>query len=190
MTIYGEKGYLNYLRDIDEARRNWGWFLALGVLLIVLGIGVISFSTAATIFSVIIFGVFLLAAGVVEIIQTFLARKWSAFFLSLLLGILYLATGFLCVSKPAVSAITLTFWIAIFLFIAGLFRMISSLLLRFDQWGWVFFNGLVTFILGILIYSEWPVSGLWIIGLFIGIDMILAGWSWVILSLTARSYIR
>lgn len=190
MTVYGEKGYLNYLRDIDEAKRNWGWFLAFGLLLIILGAAVISSSVFVTIFSIVVFGVFLLAAGVVQIIQTFLARKWSAFFLSLLLGLLYLATGFLCVTKPAVSAITLTFWIAIFCFIAGLFRMISSLILQFDQWGWVFFNGLVTFILGALIYSDWPISGLWVIGLFIGIDMILSGWSWVVLSLTAKSYLR
>ena len=53
--------------------------------------------------------------------------------------------------------------------------------------GMVFFNGVVTFLLGAMIYANWPLSGLWVIGLFIGVDLILAGWSWVLLSLTARS---
>jgi uncharacterized membrane protein HdeD (DUF308 family) len=65
--------------------------------------------------------------------------------------------------------------------------MLSSVLIRFEQWGWVFFNGLITFLLGVMIYSDWPLSGLWVIGMFIGIDLILTGWSWIVLSLAARS---
>ncbi len=53
--------------------------------------------------------------------------------------------------------------------------------------GMGFFNGLITFILGVMIYFGWPLSGLWVIGLFIGVYLILAGWSWLILSLSARS---
>lgn len=177
----------NEFRYIDDVRKNWCWFLALGILLVLLGAGVIGSSFYATIFSVFLFGIFLMGAGIVQIIQGFLARKWSGLFLALLIGALYLFTGFICVTKPAIAAISLTLWIAIFCFIAGLFRMITALVLRFDQWGWVFFNGLVTFILGAMIYSDWPLSGLWVIGLFIGIDLILAGWSWVLLSLTAKS---
>lgn len=180
-------GTKNYLRDIDEARRNWGWFLAFGILLVILGIGVISSSYYATVFSVILFGFFLLGAGIVQIIQAFLAHKWSGFFLTLFLGILYLITGFICVARPVAAAVNLTLWIAAFCFVIGLFRMIISLILRNDQWGWVFFNGLVTFILGVMIYSNWPLSGLWVIGLFIGIDMILSGWSWIWTSLFAKS---
>ncbi len=187
MGLYGKKELTNYLWDADEARKNWGWFLALGILLVLLGIGVASSSYYATVFSVIFFGIFLICAGIIQIVQAFLARHWSGFFISLLLGALYLITGFICASKPVVAAVNLTLWIAAFCFVAGLYRMLTSLILRFDQWGWVFFNGAVTFILGALIYSNWPLSGLWVIGLFIGIDLILSGWSWIWLSLTARS---
>lgn len=177
----------NYFYDIGEVRQNWGWFLALGLLLVVLGVGVIGSSFFATLFSIMFLGIFLLGAGIIQIVQTFMARKWSGVFLSLLLAVLYLVTGFLCVARPEITAITLTLWIAAFFFIAGLFRMISSLILRFDHWGWIFFNGLITFILGILIFSDWPISGLWVIGLFIGIDLVLTGVSWIALSLTART---
>lgn len=175
------------LSHVEDIRKNWGWFLALGIFLIFLGAAIIGSSYYATIFSMLVFGIFLLCAGVVQIFQAFLARKWGGLFLSLFLGILYIVTGFLCLGKPVEAAVSITLWIAAFCFIAGLFKMLAALLIRFDQWGWVFFNGAITFILGIMIYSSWPISGLWVIGLFIGIDLILAGWSWVFLSLTARS---
>lgn len=186
MGLWKGSGSVPYLYEIEEVRKNWSWFLGLGLLLIVLGAAVMSSSYYATVFSVFLFGVFLIGGGIVQIIQSFMARKWSGLFLSLLLALLYLITGLLCVAKPAVMAISLTLWIAAFCFIAGLFRMLSSLIIRFNHWGWVFFNGLVTFILGLMIFADWPLSGLWVIGLFIGIDMILTGWAWVILSLSAR----
>lgn len=187
MKLEERNGFSTYFRDIEEARQNWSWFLAFGLLLMALGIGIMSFSYYATVFSVILFGFFLMGAGIVQIIQAFLARKWSGLFLSLVLGILYLIAGFLCATKPAMAAVTLTLWIAALCFIIGISRMLISLLIRFDHWGWVFFNGLITFLLGAMIYSDWPVSGLWVIGLFIGVDMFLSGWSWVILSLSARA---
>lgn len=182
-----DTGSQQYLRNIENAKKNWGWFLAFGVLLILLGLGVMSSAYYATVFSVILFGVFLFCAGIVQVIQAFLAHKWSGFFLTLFLAILYLITGFICITKPTIAAISLTLWIAAFCFIVGLFRMINSLILRYDQWGWVFFNGLITFLLGLMIYSDWPLSGLWVIGLFIGIDLVLSGWSWIWTAFSARS---
>lgn len=172
--------------EVNQIQKNWGWFLTLGILLVFLGMAVISSSYYATVFSVIVLGFLLLAAGIIQIVEAFMAHKWSGLFFSLLIGILYLVTGFLLVTKPTVAAVALTFWIAAFCFIAGLFRMLSSAILRFKHWGWVFFNGLVTFLLGLMIYSDWPVSGLWVIGLFLGIDILLTGWTWIMLSLTCR----
>lgn len=176
----------NQLKEIVEVRQNWKWFLLLGILLIVLGAGVVTSSFYATIFSMILFGIFLIGGGAIQIAQGFLARKWSGVFLSLFLGILYIITGFLCLARPAQAALTITLWIAIFCIIVGLFKMLTSLIVRFEQWGWVFFNGLVTLLLGIMIYIDWPLSGFWVIGLFIGVDLILAGWSWLWLSLASR----
>jgi len=187
LIVYEKYELNNYFRNTVEAKRNWLWFFALGILLVLLGTGVMSTAYYATVFSVFLLGVFLIVAGIVQIVQGIMARKWSGLFLSLLLGSLYLITGFLCATRPAVAAVSITLWIAAFCMIAGLFRMIAALLIRFDQWGWVFFNGAITFLLGMLIYADWPVSGLWVIGMFIGIDLILSGWTWIVLSLTARS---
>jgi uncharacterized membrane protein HdeD (DUF308 family) len=181
-----ENRLTNRFREIGEVQKNWGWFFALGLLLIFLGLAVISSAFVATLFSIILLGIFLMAAGVVQIVQSFLARKWSGFFLSLFLGLLYIIAGFFCVARPEITVLTLTLWIAAFCFLVGLFRMLSSVILRFDEWGWVFLNGLITFLLGAMIYANWPISGLWVIGVFVGVDMIFSGLSWIILSLTAK----
>lgn len=172
--------------EMEEIRKNWGRYLALGLILILLGIAVIGSTYYATVISMILLGIFLIGAGSVQVIQAYLATKWGRFFLSLFLGILYIFTGIFCLSKPATAAISITLWISAFLVVVGLIRMLLASLIRFDQWGWVFFNGIVTFLLGMMIYANWPISGLWVVGLFIGIDMILSGISWTYLSLSAQ----
>ncbi len=179
-----------YFRETDRVRQNWGWFFLLGLALVVLGAFVIKSAVAVTVFSVFFFGILLGGAGLVQILQAFMARQWSGLFLSLLLGILYGVTGALCMVHPTEAAISLTLLFAAFCFVSGLFKIFGSLIMKFEHWGWVFFNGVVTFILGIMIYNQWPLSGLWIIGLFVGIDMILSGWSWILLSLVARKSLR
>lgn len=183
-------GYTPYFRELTEVQKNWGWFLALGILLIALGAIAIGSSIFVTVLSIFFLGVLLVIAGISQIIYSFWARQWSGLFLSQLIGILYIVTGFLCIAKPAVTALSLTLLIAAFFLVGGLFRMINSIALRYDHWGWVFINGLITFALGLLIFSDWPYSGLFIIGLFIGIDLILSGWTAVLLALTARPATR
>jgi uncharacterized membrane protein HdeD (DUF308 family) len=58
---------------------------------------------------------------------------------------------------------------------------------RYPHWSWVLLDGVVSLLLGVLIWRRWPVSALWVIGLFVGIEMLLNGWSLVMLSLTGRT---
>jgi uncharacterized membrane protein HdeD (DUF308 family) len=172
--------------DIREFQHNWGWFLFLGILMIIFGTLALGSSMSVTFLSIIFLGWLLIFAGAVEAVQALWQRKWGGLFLHLLVGILYVVVGFMVVANPGASALTLTLLLAMFFIISGIFRIIVSLAMRFPQWGWVFFNGIVTLILGMLIWRQWPVSGVWVIGLFIGIDLIFSGWSWVMLSLAAR----
>jgi uncharacterized membrane protein HdeD (DUF308 family) len=187
MKVNSQQGFVTSFHEVDAIHKKWGWFFILGLILMLLGILAIGSALTTTLLSVIVIGVFLIGGGLFQAIQAILAKKWAGFFVNLLLGLLYLVTGFLCVTKPAAAAVSLTLFIAFFFFLAGLFRMITALYMRVPHWGWVFFNGLVTLILGALIFSEWPLSGLWIIGLFVGIDLILAGFTWVVLSLSAKN---
>ena len=76
--------------------------------------------------------------------------------------------------------------IALFLLVAGLFRIVASLLIQFHDWGWVLLNGIITLILGLMILRQFPSSGLWVIGMFVGIDMLFNGWTWIMLSIGLR----
>ena len=132
-------------------------------------------------------GFLLMIGGAVEIVDAFLGRGWRGFWLHLLTGILYLVLGFLMVQRPLAAAAIFTLMLAAALFVGGLFRIIVALSERFYGWGWVLLNGIITLVLGILIWQEWPQAAYWVIGLFVGIDMLLDGWSLVITVLTVRS---
>jgi uncharacterized membrane protein HdeD (DUF308 family) len=101
-------------------------------------------------------------------------------------GILYLVLGFLMVQRPLAAAAIFTLMLAAAFFVGGLFRIIVALSERFYGWGWVLLNGLITLVLGILIWRQWPEAKFWVIGLFVGIDMLFDGWSLVITVLTIR----
>lgn len=173
---------------LDQVRKSWSTFLLLGVLLVVLGMVAISQSFLMTTFSVIFFGWLLIFAGISEVVHAFWReRAWGGFFLDLLSGILYTVVGFLFIVNPESTAITLTLLIAFFLIFEGAFRIAAAVVHRFPHWGWVLFNGAVTLLLGVLIWRQWPIAGLWVIGLFVGINILLNGWSLIMLGLAAKN---
>jgi uncharacterized membrane protein HdeD (DUF308 family) len=172
--------------SLEDFQKNRGWFLALGILLIVVGTLAIIYDVTATMLSVLFFGWLLIIAGGFEAVQSFWQPKWGGFFLNLFVGILGVVVGFHLISSPAAGAVVLTLVMAVYFMVIGIIRTISALTMRFPNWGWTLFSGIITFILGLLIRRQWPYSGLFIIGLFIGIDMIFSGWSYVMLSLAAK----
>lgn len=172
--------------DLESLRKQWKWFLLMGILMIVLGFFAIGAATTVTVVSVILLGSLLLIGGLVQIFYAFWARQWSGFFFSLLAGILYTVTGTLLIVHPTAGALSLTLLLAAFYIIGGIFRIVGSLMMRYEMWGWSLLSGIVKLILGVLIWTGWPATGLWIFGLFIGIDLIFYGWFWVLLALSAK----
>lgn len=179
--------------SVEQLRRQWNWYLIFGIIMIILGVLAIGASTTVTMASMVFLGALLLIGGIVQIGYAFTVTKWSGFFLSLFAGILYAVVGFMLIAHPTASALSLTLLLAAFYIVGGLFRIIGSLATRFDHWGWALLSGVVTLVLGLLIWGGWPETGLWVFGLFIGIDLIVYGWFWVMLALAARNmkgYIR
>jgi uncharacterized membrane protein HdeD (DUF308 family) len=171
----------------EELRQGWGWILALGIILILLGLFALGWAVLATLVSVVVFGWLLLFGGILSVIHAFMRRRWGGFFLELFAGILYVVFGLMVVGHPAESAIALTLLIAVFLVLGGIFRIVTALTVRFHHWIWVLLNGVISLLLGLWIWIQWPVDSLWVIGLFIGIDMIFYGWSLIMLALAVRS---
>jgi uncharacterized membrane protein HdeD (DUF308 family) len=170
----------------DVVQRNWGWFLALGIVQIVLGTIALGESFLMTIFSVIMLGWLLIIGGISSIVHAFVERQWSGFFIDLLTGLFYAVAGFMMITNPGESAVTLTLVISMFLIIGGIFRIVEAVMGALPHRGWVLLNGVVTLALGIMIWRRWPLSGLWVIGLFVGIEMLLYGWSLVMLAIAAK----
>jgi uncharacterized membrane protein HdeD (DUF308 family) len=171
--------------EMHSLRHHWVWFLVLGIALVVLGSIAIGWAclSSITIAATWLFGFVMLGGGIGEIIHSFTVGRWSGTLVHLLIGVLYCVVGFMMISDPADSAITLTKIIAIFMIVGGIFRIVAALSHRFTGWEWVLLNGGITLLLGLLVYKNWPQSGLWFIGLVIGIDMIFNGWSWIALAI-------
>jgi uncharacterized membrane protein HdeD (DUF308 family) len=176
----------SYWSAIDAMRRNWGWYMALGIGLILIGAIAVAHAALATFASVMVFGWLFIIGGVLEAVHAGWRRQWSGFFIEMVVGILYAVAGFMLVTNPAAGALLLTFLIAWFLMLGGIFRIVASMTTRYHNWGWLLLNGVIGVLLGLMIWRQWPFSGLWVIGLFVGIDMIFNGWSLVMLGWLAR----
>jgi uncharacterized membrane protein HdeD (DUF308 family) len=177
------------LLELAQVRTQWWCFLLLGIVLTVLGALAVGCGVTAIYLSVItvaLFGFLLLFGGLAQIVSAFWAGRWSGFLLHVLIGILYVVVGYLIVDAPAASAVALTLVLAAYLIVGGVFRIISALATRFHGWGWVLLNGAISVMLGIMIYKGWPSTGLWVIGLFVGIDLMFNGLSWIIFALDLR----
>jgi uncharacterized membrane protein HdeD (DUF308 family) len=163
---------------------HWGWFLAFGIALLFLGIVAIGRSVAATVASMIFFGWLLWIAAIVEIISAItVGGGWSYFFPHLLAAILFAVVGLFLIRKPVISGEVLTMFMAIFFLVGGLFEVISLLATMPPDWGWQVFSGVVSIVLGVLILANWPSTGLWVIGLFVGIRLFFDGVAWIALAL-------
>ena len=148
----------------------WGWFLALGLGLLALGVAAVARAVTATVASMLFFGWLLVLAGAIEVVQAVAVGHWAGFFQHLFAAILFGVTGFIMVFRPVISAEVLTLFMALFFLIGGLFQLVGSLWIGLPGWAWSAADGVITFVLGLLILARWPASGLWVIRLFIGID--------------------
>lgn len=168
-------------------REIWAFLLAMGVALMIVGALAIGSSVIATFATVLVFGILMLLGAIFQVVTALWGRSWRGFFLHLLGGVLYLIAGLFMIENPLEAAQSLTFLIAACLLVGGIFRIGLALAERFEGWGWVLLNGVISVILGVGIWRQWPLDGVWVIGLFVGIEMLFSGLSWVMLGLAVRS---
>jgi uncharacterized membrane protein HdeD (DUF308 family) len=172
--------------DEEGARKNWGWFLALGIVQVIAGTLAVGFAFSATLTSVVTLGVLLLIASAAQMAAALLAREWDGFFLFMLLAMLYAVAGFLTLEQPLLAMDGLTLMLAALFLVVGLFRIAVALVGQVPSWRWPFFNGVVTVLLGLAIWLHWPSSGLWVVGTLVGIEVILNGVTWSALAVSWR----
>ena len=164
------------IKELDEKRF---WVFGFGILLVVLGVIAIYLDIATTILTVVTLGAILLAASIVLVVFSVLARAWSGILLTLAVAALSAIAGFTMLSNPLASAAALTLVIGTIFIVAGVYRSIASIVMRFPNWGWSLVNGLIALALGVLLVKGGPTANLWFLGLFVGIELIFQGMSWI-----------
>jgi uncharacterized membrane protein HdeD (DUF308 family) len=173
--------------DTAPLRAKWGWIVALGVVYTVAGFIALGSVAMATVVSVFVVGVMMIVAGVAEVISAFQIKSWGKFLLWVLLGLLYVVAGFVTFQNPLLAAVLLTLILGASLVASGIMRIILAFSMKRETpWIWVALSGAITLLLGVLILLRWPVSSVYILGLFLGIDLIMAGASWVGIGLGLR----
>jgi len=169
-------------------KKNWGWILALGILLIILGtIGLYMtlFLTLASVFS---FGILLLIGGVAQFVHAFKARGWKSIALSLFIAVLYILSGVMVIANPVAASGILTLMLAGAIIGIGIFRIAMGFQLRgFKNWIWPLLSGIIAILMGAVITLQWPISGSWVLGLFVAIEMIMNGWATVAIAATVKN---
>ena len=170
-------------------RTHWGWFVTLGILMILLGAfawyDIIGLTLTGTIF----IGAALLVGGVFQVVHAFIDRSWGGFLLQVLAGILYCLGGLLIMREPVDGSFVITLGLAIVMIVAGCFRMVLAI----RHWhlagaGLLLLGGLVSIGAGIALYITLPWSSLWVLGTLIAIELIMHGAGWLEFGLGLRRF--
>ena len=170
----------NINSTIKQARANWGWFVALGIGLIIAGFIASANVFASTIVSVIYVGAMMLVGAVFQLVHAFTARGWKRGTLNILSALFYGVAGLVIVYDPILSAVYISLVIGALLVAAGIVRFITALRDRtHNGWGWVAASSVATVIVGILILATWPAVGLWLLGMMLAVDLIFQGCGFV-----------
>ncbi|MCC2608889.1 HdeD family acid-resistance protein [Neorhizobium petrolearium] len=172
---------------VAAIRDKWGWFLALGILLLVFGFLALANLFAATVVSVLYIGMMMLIGGVAYLVHAFQVKGWDQMLFWALSGILYTIAGVLAFWNPALTAAVLTLLMAVALVVAGIFRLWVGFRMRPVRGsGWIIVGGIVTALAGLVIALGWPVNSLFILGLFLAVDLMMQGWALIAVALAAK----
>jgi len=167
-------------QTLAPLRAKWGWIVALGVVYLVAGLIALGSVAAATAASVLVVGAMMVVAGVFEVISAFQVKSWGRFIFWLLLGVLYIVAGFVAWDNPFLTAIWLTLILGAALVASGIMRIFLAFNMKHGSpWVWVVVSGLITLVLGLIILAHWPFSAVYTLGIFLGVDLVFAGASWI-----------
>ena len=174
--------------DMEVVRERWGWFMALGILLIVLGMIAIGGPLASGVAVSLLIGWLLVISGVAHIIHAFQSSGWRGGLVQFLCGLLYLGVGVMMITNPIAGLLALTVTVLVYFVVSGIFKIILAIRVEhLPQRAWVTVSGILSLVLSIYLGSQFPTSALWVIGMLFGIEMIFSGWSFVMIAQAARS---
>jgi uncharacterized membrane protein HdeD (DUF308 family) len=173
---------------VPFVKKSIGLSIALSILMIVAGLLAIAAPMAAGVAVDVVVAWLLVFSGGIHIVYSWYTRTAGGFLWEVLVGILYLATGVYLLVHPVAGLASLTIALAVYLTLEAVLEFVLGFSLRpLAGSGWLFFDGVITLILAVMIWRAWPSSSVWAIGLLVGVSMLFSGTSRLMLSLAARS---
>ena len=171
----------------DDLRGATTWSIVLSVLIMIAGFLAIALPLIAGIAFTLILGWMLIFTGVLHIVFAFRAGQARMAVWQVLLGLVYGFIGVYILMNPAAGLAGLTFAIAVYLFVEAVLELALAIQLRpAPGTGWLIFDSVITFILAVMIFSTWPSSATWVVGVLVGISMLFSGMTRLMLTLAAR----
>jgi len=168
-------------------KRVSGWSIALGVLMIVLGIIAMLAPWEFGIVIALIIGWMAIFNGVAQIIYGIRTHSGGRTVLEIVLGLIYVVAGVYLLMHPVPGLLVITLFLASFLIVYGIFALVLAFHMRpLSGWGWVLFDAIITILLGILIWAHWPSSSDWVVGTLFGISIFVSGVTRLMMSLAIR----
>jgi uncharacterized membrane protein HdeD (DUF308 family) len=164
---------------VERLRQRWGWLVAFGTLASLLGFLALALTTYATVFAVYMIAFFMILVGGTEIVLGVNSHVWSSRLLLVLLGLFYVVAGAFALANPLTGAAAFTLLLGASLLATGLVRVYFGFKLPHGPIGFVVFAGLITTLLGLLILFGWPENSPFILGIFLGVDLLFYDGSWI-----------
>ena len=168
---------------------KWGWFVALGIGLLLTGFFALADVVVFTLISVIFIGAAFLVGGAFQVVHAFVTKGWKAFTMNLLCGLITIVGGFLIMSEPLEGSVVITLFLAASLVVGGLLRLIIAIRHREVAYWWLMaIGGLISAAFGVMIYAFLPWSGLTLLGTLVAIELIIQGMTWLQFGLGLRRH--
>lgn len=173
---------------MNEIHQHRGWFMAIGVLMLLMGIAAIVFPFTATMAVTAGLGIVLAISGVAQLAHAFGVRRLRGFFFFLLSALISLMAGILLLMFPVSGMLSLTLVVGSFLLAGGILKIFLALRIRPGvSWFWLLFAGGLAVLLGALILVQWPTIASWVLGLMVGVDLLFSGWWLLMLGIANRN---
>jgi len=168
-------------------KKNARLAVIVGILMLICGILAIGSPLVAGMSVTVIVGVMLLVGGIAQCFLAFQAGAFGEGMLIFIMGALTAVAGFFMFNQPLAGLASITIFLAAYFVVTGISELISAFQIRpADGWGLMLFNGIVTLLLGIMIWKQFPLSGAWAVGVLFGIKLVLGGWSLIFIGRAVR----
>jgi uncharacterized membrane protein HdeD (DUF308 family) len=180
------------IQEVDQEalgaiKRHAGFGMASGIAIAIAGVLAIFAPSIAGLSVAIAVGVLLIASGVSRLFLAFRLGSFGVGLLVFVLGVLSVVIGGYMLARPGMGLATLTLALAVYFFVHGVFEIIWAFRLRpIKGWGWTLFSGLAALVLGIMIWRQFPMSGMWAVGTLAGVHMVFGGSSMASICSAAR----